>query len=199
MKPSPLPSGLEKGIPKAEQVHRRGAEANSWGSAQPPMHLGESPRVEGPAGLTAELHTHIPTVRDAVHGARLSDKLWRVTEAVAGWSGRAGGPEDTGTGRAQGAQRVGRLTSAILGFHPPWPSCISLRMSVSSRHLTLSPCWKGWLSALTLRCSSAGLPGGGRQAPLLSGIPPWQHPPPPAMSQVSPHPTLPQDTARAGG
>lgn len=66
---------------------------------------------------------------------------------------------------------MGRLTSAILGFHPPWPSCISLRMSVSSRHVTLSPCWKGWPSALTLRCSSAGLPGGGQQAPL-SSIPP---------------------------
>lgn len=37
---------------------------------------------------------------------------------------------------------------------------------MSSRHLTLSPCWKVWLSALTLRCSSAGLPGDRRQAQL---------------------------------
>lgn len=39
-----------------------------------------------------ELHTHVPTVCDAVHGAHLSDKLWRVTEAMAGsgWTLRAG-------------------------------------------------------------------------------------------------------------
>lgn len=63
-----------------------------------------------------------------------------------------------------GTQQKRWLTSAILGFQPPWPSCMSLRTSVSSRHLTLSPRWKGWPSTLTLRCSSAGLPGGGWQA-----------------------------------
>lgn len=31
-------------------------------------------------------------------------------------------------------------TSAILGFHPPCPSCICRKISTSSRHLTLSPC-----------------------------------------------------------
>lgn len=50
-------------------------------------------------------------------------------------------------------------TSAILGFHPPWPSCICRRMSTSKRHLTLSPCWKEWPSALSWRCSSACSPG----------------------------------------
>lgn len=52
--------------------------------------------MEGPAGLVAELHTHVPTVCDAVHGARLSDKLWRVMEAVARWSRRAGGQRTWG-------------------------------------------------------------------------------------------------------
>lgn len=70
------------------------------------------------------------------------------------------GPEDMGR-VGTGTHQVGHLTLAIRGFHPPWPSCISLSTSVSSRHLTLSPRWKGWPSALTLRCSSAGLPGGG--------------------------------------
>lgn len=50
-------------------------------------------------------------------------------------------------------------TSAIFGFHPPWPSCICRRMSTSKRHLTLSPCWKEWPSALSWRCSSACSPG----------------------------------------
>lgn len=147
----------------------------------------------------AELDTHVPTVRDAVHGARLSDKLWQVMEAVAGWSRRARGPEDVG-GEAQGAQQVGRLTSAILGFHPPWPSCISLRMSGSSRHLTLSPCWKGWPSTLTLRCSSAGLPGG-RQQVLLRQGPSLLPPPLPSSvtSQASPGPALPKTQPRQAG
>lgn len=111
-----------------------------------------------------ELHAHVPTVCDAVHGAHLSDKLWRVTEAMAGsgWTlgaGRGVGVQRTWEGGHIGTQQKRWLTSAILGFQPPWPSCMSLRTSVSSRHLTLSPRWKGWPSALTLRCSSAGLPG----------------------------------------
>lgn len=49
-------------------------------------------------------------------------------------------------------------TSAIFGFQPPWPSCISRKMSMSSRHFTLSPCWNGCLSVLSFLCSSAGFP-----------------------------------------
>ena len=94
-----------------------------------------------------------------------------------------GGPEDVGRG-GTGTRQVGRLTLAIRGFHPPWPSCMSLRMSASSRHLTLSPCWKGWPSALTLRCSSAGLPGGEVAGPAHAG-------------PSAPTPPLPSVTSRA--
>lgn len=85
----PPPPGLSRYV---EGV-RRGR-----GLVQPPKHLGESPRVEGPAGLVAELHAHVPTGCDAVHGARLSDKLWQVVETVAGRSRRAGGAEDARRG-----------------------------------------------------------------------------------------------------
>lgn len=155
------------------------------------MHLGESPRVEGPAGLMAELHTHIPTVRDAVHGARLSDKLWRVMEAVAGWSGRAGGPEDVGRGRYRGLSRWG-------GSPPPsWGS--------TRRGLPASP--SGCLCpADTSPCPRAGKAGHqhspcaaapraclGASTGPLSGVPPFGNFPGP------PRATLPQDRARVGG
>jgi hypothetical protein len=119
---SPLPSGVqthgETGAysclttPKTEQVHGGNQRSNKWGSAQPPRHLGESPRVEGPAGLVVELHTHVPTVCDAVHGAHLSDKLWRVTEAMAGsgWTlgaGRGMGSKGLGKGNTWGVSRRG--------------------------------------------------------------------------------------------
>lgn len=78
----------------------------------------------------AELHTHVPTVCDVVHGAHLSDKLWQVVEAV------AGGPEDVGRG---GHGASGR------GSSPP-PSWGSTRRGLPaslSGHLCLtdtSPC-----------------------------------------------------------
>lgn len=122
-----IPSGPHQTPPPPSG---RGAEVSGWGSAQPPMHLRESPRVEGPAGLVAELHTHVPTVCDVVHGAHLSDKLWQVVEAV------AGGPEDVGRG---GHGASGR------GSSPP-PSWGSTRRGLPaslSGHLCLtdtSPC-----------------------------------------------------------
>lgn len=156
---SPLISTPRKVFPGLRR-DQEGCSSKGEGGLHAPMHLGESPRVEGPTGLVAELHTHVPTVCDAVHGARLSNALWQVTEAEAG-AAEGGWGASRGCGRGgPRAQWAGRLTSAIRGFQPPWPSCISLSTSESSRHLTLSPCWKGCPSTLTLRRSSAGLPGG---------------------------------------
>lgn len=118
----PAPSGLSRYV---EGV-RRGR-----GSAQPPMHLDESPRVEGPAGLVAELHAHVPTVCDAVHGARLSDKLWQVVETVAGRSRRAGGPEDA---RGGGHGASGRGSSPL----PSWGSTRRGRPASPSGRLCLA-------------------------------------------------------------
>lgn len=92
--------------------------------------------MEGPAGLVVELHTHVPPVRDAVHGARLSDKLRRVTEAMAGlgWTlgaGRGLGVQRTWEGRTHGGS-VGKaahlrhpwVPAAVAFLHVPQDICV---------------------------------------------------------------------------
>lgn len=99
-------------------------EANRWGAAQPPRHLGERPGVEGPARLVVELHAHVPAVRDAMHGARLSDKLWRVMEL---WLGRAGrlGRKGLGVRRAGRAGHTGLHGGAAHLRHPGVPAAVA--------------------------------------------------------------------------